>query len=57
MYLMSVKKPVEREVVKLPARNPTTDPLRKKAPDGPLDERVWRVPPRKPTTIPARKNP
>ena len=54
---MSVKKPVEREVVKLPARNPTPDPLREKALDRPLGERVWRVPPRKPTTIPTRRKP
>ncbi len=54
---MSVKRPVDREAVKLRPRLPTPDPLPKKARDKPLDERVWRVPPRKATTIPTRRKP
>lgn len=54
---MSVKRPVDREVVSLRPRLPTLDPLPRKAPDRPLNERVWQVPPRKPTTIPTRRKP
>ena len=54
---MSVKQPVNREVVSLRPRLPTPDPLREKAPDRSLDERAWRVPPRKPTNIPTRRKP
>ncbi len=51
---MSVKRPVDREVVNLRPRLPTLDPLLRKAPDRPTRERFWRVPPSRSIEDPTR---